>query len=61
MVRSKERREAYIHEVGHVDISHVKLEPPGDFPTTILRKKILGNEHPYILTSMNKLAGTLSY
>jgi hypothetical protein len=27
MVRSKERREAYIHEVGHVDTSHVELEP----------------------------------
>jgi hypothetical protein len=35
MVRSKERREAYIHEVGHVDTSHVELEPPSDFPTTI--------------------------
>jgi hypothetical protein len=27
MVRSKERREAYIHEVGHVDTNHVELEP----------------------------------
>jgi hypothetical protein len=31
-VRSKERRKAYIHEVGHVDTNHVELEPPGDFP-----------------------------
>jgi hypothetical protein len=36
MVRSKERREAYIHEVGHVDINYVDLKPPGGFPTTIL-------------------------
>jgi hypothetical protein len=35
MVRSKERREAYIHEVGHVDTNHVELKPPGYFPTTI--------------------------
>jgi hypothetical protein len=38
MVRSKERREAYIHEVGHVDTSYVELEPPGGFSTTILGK-----------------------
>jgi hypothetical protein len=42
MVRSKERREAYIHEVGHVDTNHVELEPPGGFPTTIYVMYLLG-------------------